>query len=229
MTWCCFIFLANLQDSPLPTLTHPALDKVNILQKTKEKDFLLHYPYQSYEPVVQFFEQAAKDPDVIEINIIQYRVAKKSRIMNALIDAAKSGKKITAFVEVKARFDEEANLRWARRLENAGVKVLYSVPGLKVHSKLALVKKKTEQGIERYCYLSTGNFHEKNAKIYTDFSLFTCQPELTKEVAQVFEFIKCPYQKFVFNHLIVSPLNRRKSASFLKDLSRPGEDTSSLP
>ena len=204
--------LANLQDSPLPTLTHPALDKVNILQKTKEKDFLLHYPYQSYEPVVQFFEQAAKDPDVIEIKIIQYRVAKKSRIMNALMEAAKSGKKVTAFVEVKARFDEEANLRWARRLENAGVKVLYSVPGLKVHSKLALVRKKTEQGLERYCYLSTGNFHEKTAKLYSDLGLLTSDKRLTKEVEKVFNFLetfKKPTESL--EHLLVGQVNLRTS------------------
>lgn len=204
--------LSNLQDSPLPTLIHPELENVNILEKIKEKDFLLHYPYQSYEPVVQFFEQAAKDPDVTEIKIIQYRVARKSRIMNALMEAALSGKKVTAFVEVKARFDEEANLRWAKRLENAGVKILYSFPGLKVHSKLALVRKKTEQGIERSCYLSTGNFHEKTTLLYSDLGLLTADKRLTEDVEKVFEFLetfKKPEQPL--QHLLVGQVNLRVS------------------
>jgi len=123
--------------------------------------------------VVNFFEQAAVDPYVTHIKIIQYRVAKKSKIMNALIKAVENGKQVTAFIEIKARFDEAANLAWGERLEAAGVKVFYSMPGLKVHSKMALIKRSVKGVDEHYAYFSTGNFHEGTAKVYSDIGLFT--------------------------------------------------------
>ena len=203
---------SHLKDSPMPTLTVPELDGDGIFNKMKVKDYLFHYPYQTYEYVVQFFEQAANDPTVSEIKIIQYRVSSKSRIMDALIKAAKNGKKVTAFVEAKARFDEEANLRWANRLENAGVNVLYSFPGLKVHSKLGLVIRDGQEGKEQFCYLSTGNFHEKTAKLYSDLGLLTADERITSEVEQVFDFLETVEKpKESLKHLLVGQINLRPS------------------
>jgi polyphosphate kinase len=147
----------------------------------------------------------------MSIEISLYRVAKKSRVVAALIEAVKNGKQTTVNIELRARFDEQANLDWAEVLTNAGAKVTFGIPNLKVHAKICLITRKEETEIVRYAHIGTGNFHEKNAKIYTDFSLFTCRPEITQEVSQVFKFIKSPYQKFSFKHLIVSPINTRAS------------------
>jgi polyphosphate kinase len=172
---------------------------------------MIHVPYHQYESVVQFFEHAARDPLVTHIKIIQYRVASNSRIMEALMQAVKSGKQVYAFVEVKARFDEEANLRWGEQLERAGIVVRYSFPGLKVHSKLALVRRLESDGPRLYAYLSTGNFHEVTARIYSDSGLFTADKRLTTEVARVFSFletVKLPTENF--EHLLVGQFNLRK-------------------
>lgn len=202
----------HLRDSPLPSLPLPHLQRPGLFQRLRSSDYLAHFPYHAYESVIQFFEQAADDPTVREIKIIQYRVAKKSRIMDALLLAAKRGKAVTAFVEVKARFDEEANLRWAKRLENAGVKVIYSFPGLKVHSKLGLVIRENGEQLERFCYLSTGNFHEKTAQLYSDLGLFTADPRITQEVERVFGFLET-FQKpeEMLQHLLVGQINLRAS------------------
>lgn len=200
----------HLRDSPMPPLKVKELEDTPLFPKIKEQDFLFHYPYQTYDYTIRFFEEAVNDPNVKEIKIIQYRVAKKSRIMDALIKAAKSGIKVTAFVEVKARFDEDANFRWARRLENAGVNVLYSFPGLKVHSKLALVIREENDKTEKYCYLSTGNFHEKTAKLYSDLGLLTADSRITDEVAQVFTFLETLKKpKKALEHLLVGQINLR--------------------
>ncbi len=203
----------HLRNNPLPPLKKKIFETGrSIFQLIREKDHLLHYPFHSYEYVVRLFEEAARDPKVTHIKIVQYRVANKSRIMQALMDAVRSGKQVTAFVEVKARFDEAANLKWAERLEKAGVQVLYSFPGLKVHSKLALINRAENGRFTNYCYLSTGNFHEGTAKIYSDFGLFTSDSRLTNEVARVFNFLETqnvPTQKF--QHLLVGQFNLRKS------------------
>lgn len=178
--------------------------------KLREKDWLVHFPYESYENVIRFFEEAARDPDVTHIKIVQYRVARKSRIMNALMDAAKAGKQVSVFIEVKARFDEEANLQWGEKLEQAGIKVHYSFPGLKVHSKIAVIRRNEENGPQLYSYLSTGNFHEETAKLYCDFGLFTADRRLTKEVARIFSFletVQIPQQQFT--HLLVGQFQLR--------------------
>ena len=207
----------HLRDKPQPPLPYPQLEKAeDFWAAIRERDHLLHVPYQSYESVVRFFEEAAIDPAVTHIKIVQYRVAKKSRIMKALMRAVKNGKIVSVFIEVKARFDEEANLRWGEKLEEAGVRVNYSFPGVKVHSKLALVRR-IEEGEEKiYNYLATGNFHEDTAKIYSDFGIFTADERLTREVSRVFSFLEnVNTPKLPFDHLMVGQFNLRKGLESL--------------
>ncbi len=195
---------------PLAPLPFYPLERGDIFDKIAQKDYLINPPYHRYNAVVNFFEVAADDPLVTEIKIVQYRVAKKSKIMNALMRAVKNGKRVSAFVEIKARFDEEANLQWGERLEKAGVKVSYSFPGLKVHSKTALVVRKEAKGERMYCYLSTGNFHETTAKVYTDFGLFTAEPAITAETRRVFDFLETSKLPDIpFKHLLVGQFNIR--------------------
>lgn len=211
--------LSHLKNPPLPPLPYPPLEKAkDYFKAIKEKDHLIHVPYHSYESVIRFFEAAAKDPNVTHIKIIQYRVAKKSRIMQALQDAVSAGKQVTVFIEVKARFDEKANLEWGEKLEAAGVTVHYSFPGVKVHSKLALVRRMEGGKAHMYTYLSTGNFHEDTAKIYSDFGIFTADLRIVNEVARVFSFletIKVPQQGF--EHLMVGQFNLRTGLENLID------------
>lgn len=181
----------------------------NIFGAINEQDILLNFPYHKYDYVVDFFEQAAVDPDVTNINLTQYRVANKSKIVEALIKAANNGKKVTAFVEVKARFDEESNLKWAEEMERAGVKVYYSFPGLKVHAKLALIKRKENGKSVSYAYLGTGNFNEKTAKVYTDFGLLTKDKRLSTEISKVFDFLVGKEVKNNFKSLLVAQFNMR--------------------
>lgn len=201
----------HLKNNPLPPIAYKALENSNdIFKSIKKRDHMIHVPYHSYDSVVKLFQTAAADPDVTHIKVVQYRVARKSQIMNALMDAVKAGKQVSVFVEVKARFDEEANLRWGEKLEKAGVSVRYSFPGLKVHSKIALIARRENDQIQLYSYLSTGNFHEGTAKVYSDFGLFTADTRLTKEVGRVFSFletVKVPKQKF--QHLLVGQFNLR--------------------
>ena len=182
----------ELYDQELPPTPFPLLEKAtSILDKIKERDHIIHVPYQSYESVVKFFEEAAADPQVTHIKIVQYRVAKKSRIMNALMQAARAGKKVSTFVEVKARFDEELNIEWGEKLEQAGVNVNYSMPGLKVHSKMAMVIRNGENGdAERYCYFSSGNFHEGTVTLYSDIGVFTHNTDISEEAFAVFNYLE---------------------------------------
>ena len=209
--------LTKLKNPPQPPLPYPALQEADAYWAAiRERDHLLVYPYHQYESVVLFFERAAEDPAVSHIKIVQYRVARKSRIMQALMKAVTLGKQVSVFIEVKARFDEEANLRWGEKLERAGVHVHYSFPGVKVHSKLALVRR-IENGKEQiYNYLSTGNFHEDTAKVYSDFGLFTADERLTSEVARIFSFLEnvmIPDQPF--QHLLVGQFNLRSGLEAL--------------
>jgi len=183
--------MSHLKDSPMPPT--PILEienSPNIFDLISTQDLFIHPPYHSYESVVKFFEDAAKDVNVTHIKIIQYRVAKVSRIMKALQEAVKNGKQVTAFIEVKARFDEEANIRWGEELENAGVRVKYSLPGFKVHSKMAIVRRIEDGKPKMYAYLGTGNFHEVTAKIYSDIGLFTADTRLTEEATRIFYFLE---------------------------------------
>jgi polyphosphate kinase len=173
---------------------------------------LLHFPYESYNPVLAFFNQAAIDPEVESIAITLYRVAAESHIVNALISAAKNKKQVQVFVELKARFDEANNIKWGKEMEKAGVKIIYSIPLIKVHSKTALVVKKNKDGIKGYGYIGTGNFNETTARFYTDHSLFTARHEVIKDLKHLFSILekrKRPEKNAVseFKNLLVSQYN----------------------
>ncbi len=203
----------HLKYPPMPPLSYKPLEEAeNFFEALSKDEHLLNYPYHSYESVVRFFEEAARDPKVTHIKIIQYRVARKSRIMDALKKAVKRGKQVFAFIEIKARFDEEANLAWGEELQKAGINVRYSFPGLKVHAKIALIRR-LEKGKSRiFCYMSTGNFHEDTARIYSDLGFFTTDTRITKEAARLFSFLetmKVPTHQF--EHLLVGQFNLRKS------------------
>ena len=194
----------ELKPVPYP----PFIKKENIFKQIEKSDHLLYYPFHSYEPLIQFFEQAAIDKSVTHIKILQYRVAAQSRIMDALIKAVKNGKQVTAFIEIKARFDEEANLMWGEKLEAAGVKVLYSFPGLKVHAKLAIIRRVVRGKSRIYTYLSTGNFNEKTARIYTDFGFFTYDKAITNECLKIVKFLESKkLEEYEFKHLGVGTYN----------------------
>ncbi len=197
--------LTQLKNIPFPPLPYKPLEQAkDYFAAIRARDHLVHVPYQSYESTVLFFEKAAADPDVTHIKIIQYRVAGKSRIMSALMKAVRMGKQVTAFIELKARFDEEANLKWGEVLEKAGVDVHYSFPGLKVHSKSALIIRKERGKTKLYAYMSTGNFHEGTAKIYSDLGLFTTDRRITLEVSRLFSYletVKVTNQQY--KHLLV--------------------------
>ncbi|QGY30149.1 polyphosphate kinase 1 [Pantoea cypripedii] len=201
---------SNLENRPLPQIRHIGFDGFrNGFDAIRNRDVLLYYPYHTFEHVLELLRQASFDPSVLAIKINIYRVAKNSRIMDAMIHAAYNGKKVTVVVELQARFDEEANIRWAKRLTEAGVHVIFSAPGLKIHAKLFLISRREGNEIVRYAHIGTGNFNEKTARIYTDYSLLTADARITNEVRRVFNFIENPYRPVSFDHLMVSPQNSR--------------------
>ncbi len=184
----------------------------DIFRQIDQRDLLLHFPYESYNPVLAFFNQAAIDPDVVSISVTLYRVAAESHIVNALISAAKNKKQVQVFVELKARFDEANNIKWSKEMRKAGVKLIYSIPGIKVHSKTALVTKKTNAGMKGYAYVGTGNFNETTARFYTDHALLTARNEIVKDLQRLFAILvqeKRPPKNALskFSHLLVSQYN----------------------
>jgi polyphosphate kinase len=172
-----------------------------------ERDFMLHFPYQSYDHVLIFFNQAVLDPYVTEIMATFYRVASDSHIVSALISASRNGKKVKAFVEVKARFDEANNLKWAERMKNAGIEIFYSLPDIKVHAKTALITRVREGVTKTYGFYGTGNFNEKTAGMYSDVGLFTSHSELNEELKEVFQYLYTRKHPSSFKHLLVSQFN----------------------
>ncbi|ENI8075662.1 TPA: polyphosphate kinase 1 [Vibrio vulnificus] len=207
-----------LENKPLPPLTCADFEGyANAFDAIRNQDILLHYPYHSFEHITELVRQASFDPKVVSIKINVYRVAKNSRLMNSLIDAVHNGKRVTVVVELQARFDEEANIEWSKRLTDAGVHVIFGVPGTKIHAKLLLITRREEEGFMRYAHIGTGNFHERTARVYTDFSLLTADQELAAEVRGVFSYIMNPFQPVKFRHLIVSPRNSRSQLYRLVD------------
>jgi len=202
----------HLRGEKLPQLGHAELDSADSVLKAMEMgDYLLHLPYHSYDTVLRFFNEASVDPAVSEIKVTLYRISKKSQIAQALISAAQNGKKVTVFVEVKARYDELNNLQWAKEMEKAGITIIYSIPGLKVHAKVALVTRKNSVGKKvRYAYMATGNFNEKTATVYADHGLFTTNAELTSELELLFGFLKTRSKSIKFDHLLVAGFNMKK-------------------
>ncbi len=178
---------AKLKDRPFQPARDPALPPhADFFEVLRRQDVLLHHPYDSFDQIVEWIEAAASDPQVLAIKITLYRTSGDSPIVGALIDAANAGKQVTAIVELRARFDEASNIQWARRLEEAGAHVIYGVVGLKTHSKALLIVRRDTDQLRRYVHLGTGNYHSRTARIYTDFSLLTSEPQLTEEVATVF-------------------------------------------
>ncbi len=197
---------ANLQYEPSPAVNHSRLkNNTSIIEAISKQDILLHFPYQKFSHFINLLREAAINPDVKSIKITLYRVATNSKIINALINAARNEKEVTVVIELQARFDEKSNIYWSRKLEEVGAKILFGIPGLKVHSKLLLITSKSGTKSKYYAGISTGNFHEGNAGVYTDVTLLTANKKITSEVFKVFDYFENTYKYFNYNHLLVSP------------------------
>lgn len=193
----------------------------NLFEQIREHDILLHHPYESFDPVVNFVRMAASDPDVLAIKQTLYRVSSNSPIIASLAQAAENGKQVSVLVELKARFDEENNIVWARKLEKAGCHVIYGLVGLKTHSKITLVVRKEEDGIRRYVHLGTGNYNDSTAKLYTDMGMFTCKPRYGEDATAVFNMLSGYSEPLAWNKLSLAPLWLRDK--FLSLINRERE------
>ncbi|MCW8090420.1 polyphosphate kinase 1 [Alteromonas sp. ASW11-130] len=220
-----------LEYTPIRAINSRSFSRFNtVFDAITAHDVLLYYPYHRFLHFTEFVRQAAFDPNVKMIRINIYRVATNSRIINSLIDAVDNGKKVTVVVELRARFDEEANIEWSKRMTDAGIRVILGVPTLKIHSKLCVVTREERNSMVHYAHFGTGNFNEKTAKIYTDFSLFTRNQDLAQEAVGVFDLIQYPYRRYKFQHLQISPLNARtkiqslirQEIQYLKEGSQAG-------
>jgi polyphosphate kinase len=177
----------------------------SILEKISKKDYLLHAPYQSFSYLTKFLREAALDPKVTTIKITLYRLAKNSQIISSLINAAKNGKKVTVQIELQARFDEASNISYAEQMQTEGINLIFGIKGLKVHSKICVIERVEDDKTKRYGFISTGNFNEQTAKIYTDVTLFTSHQQILKDISKIFEFFDINYRLYRYKHLIVSP------------------------
>ena len=211
-----FINFPDLKEKDLvyrhpPQLLHKDLKDIHYttLKVIKQKDILLHYPYHTYNHIINLLREASIDPAVESIKITLYRVADSSKIANALINAVKNGKKVTVLVELQARFDEENNIYWGNKLQEEGARVIYGVPGLKVHSKLFVITSREGGKEVNYAHVGTGNFNEKTSKVYTDFSLLTANKEIAADLLKVFEFYENNFKIQTFKHLVVAPFFMR--------------------
>ena len=199
-----------LEFKPLPTIPVDRLDtEGSIFTAIREQDVFLYYPYHAFDYLLDVLKTAALDPNVVAIRICLYRVAKNSRVVDALVNAKDNGKAVQVVVELAARFDEQANIAWAQRLTDAGIEVIFGIPGLKVHSKLFLIERRESHKICYYSHIGTGNFNENTARLYTDFSLLTFDQSIGRDVAKVFDFLKYNYRRPEYEQLLVSPHSSR--------------------
>lgn len=209
---------SHLEYEPTPAVPHPDIkNEPSILNRVLKKDLMLHYPYQKFSHFINLLREAAIDPKVTSIKVTIYRAAANSKVINALINAARNGKNVVVVIELQARFDEKANIYWSRKLEEAGAKVLFGIPGLKIHSKLTLItsligNKKINIGV-----ISTGNFHEGNGSVYTDVALISADKRIANEVEKLFDYFENTYKFYDYNHLLVSPLFMRRKLVRLID------------
>jgi len=203
----------DLKDKPLAPSIPPSLGadaEEDMFSAIRREDLLLHHPYESFQPVVEFLEQAARDSNVLAIKMTLYRVGRNSPIVAALLDAIEEGKQVSVLVELKARFDEESNIEWARTLEDAGVHVVYGLVGMKVHSKTALVVRREGDDIRRYVHLGTGNYNPATARVYADFGLLTCNEQIATDVTYFFNALTGYSRKNEPRELLVAPVNLRQ-------------------
>lgn len=200
----------ELENRPLPPQRHPEINpNTSIISLMKQKDIMLHFPYQTFRHVIDLLREASIDPRVRSIKMTIYRAAKNSSVINALINAARNGKYVTVYMELQARFDEEANIFWTERLHEEGVKVIHSIPGFKVHSKLLLIRRKESNKNVFYSMISTGNFNEDTARIYADDSLLTSDSRICQDVANAFHQMESAYKPYRYKSLILSPFSMR--------------------
>ena len=202
----------DLKDKPFLASTPPGLSAKDddIFGLVRKEDQLLHHPYDSFQPVVEFLRKAAKDPDVLAIKMTLYRMGSNSPIVDALLEAVENGKQVAVLVELKARFDEESNIEWARALEREGVHVVYGLLGLKVHSKVTLIVRREGEQIRRYCHLATGNYNPVTARLYTDLGFFTSNELIAADATDLFNYLTGYSNKKSFRKLLVAPLNLRQ-------------------
>jgi len=210
----------HLEYQKLKPLTHPAFSpEENILDVIDKKDIFVYFPYHIFLHFVNLLREAAIDPTVTSIQITLYRVARVSKVINTLINASLNGKEVTVVIELQARFDEESNIYWSKKLEEAGAKVIFGIPGLKVHAKLLLIGRKIhkQEKTQYTASISTGNFHEGTARVYSDVSLFTAHKKITRDVRTIFNFIEFPYKPIQLNYLLLSPVFMRNGLEDLID------------
>jgi len=209
---------SNLENKPIEALTSHQFSAYNtVFEAIQKQDILLNYPYHRFLHFTEFVRQAAFDPHVKHIRITLYRIAKNSRVVSSLIDAVDNGKMVTVVMELRARFDEEANIVWAKKMTDAGIRIVFGNPSFKIHTKICIISRDEKSKMINYAHIGTGNFNESTAKIYTDFSLFTQDPNITKEVLSIFDLIQLPYRQQNFEHLLVSPLNSKTSILLMID------------